>query len=332
MGKVTVVALVVTGLTVGGVGIHAAAGPHRSTKSFCQVYSTEKAKFIHETNGNDLASGLSAVIGMPQMFDRLDKVAPDEIEPDVANIRDALKKSEDAAGGALGNPLGALGQSLVAGIEAGPSWERVANFVDQNCPKTPAEQAAIEEQRQKDQLDQARSDFSTAIAAAYYDTLNLDEGDKPFGLMQDFEADLQTMRDAVKQYQQYAVEDITTPSDCDGFRSVLKDDYDLLYASLKDKSTSEWPPTLDDDKTPEHIRQDVSKAQQAMEKLQSLGGDPNEAKPGLEPAPEQTIADAQDAANRIEAELADAQNVHTPDWYLQQLKDIYENAHLGGRC
>jgi hypothetical protein len=81
----------------------------------------------------DLANGLGAMSAWVPMFDRLAKVAPDEIQSDVEHIRDSLKEQQQAAGGAVGDPLGALGRSLVSGLMTMDSWQRVGSYVDQHC-------------------------------------------------------------------------------------------------------------------------------------------------------------------------------------------------------
>lgn len=80
-----------------------------------------------------LAQALSTVTDLPHMFDRLDKVAPEEIEPDVAAVRDYLQKSIDSAGDAVQNPGGALVNGLLGSFQVSNSFNRVGKYVQATC-------------------------------------------------------------------------------------------------------------------------------------------------------------------------------------------------------
>lgn len=67
------------------------------------------------------------------MFDRLEKVAPEEIQPEVAAVRDSMKDQLDSAGDAVGDPLGALGGALVAGLASMGSYSAVERYIESNC-------------------------------------------------------------------------------------------------------------------------------------------------------------------------------------------------------
>jgi hypothetical protein len=136
---------------LGGLWIFAATRPERSVASFCKTYQAEKTRYLKQTNvqkdsgAGDLFSGLNAVLTIPEMFDRLDKVAPDDIEPDVARIRDSLKESRDAAAQSKGDPLAALGPALISGLTTMDAWSRVGSYVDRNCerPRAVAAPASV---------------------------------------------------------------------------------------------------------------------------------------------------------------------------------------------
>jgi hypothetical protein len=110
-----------------------------SEANFCRVYVEEKRTYLEKygrTTGEpfqDLANGLGAMSAWVPMFDRLAKVAPDEIQSDVEHIRDSLKEQQSAAGQAIGDPLGALGRGLISGLMTMDSWQRVGSYVDQHC-------------------------------------------------------------------------------------------------------------------------------------------------------------------------------------------------------
>ena len=67
------------------------------------------------------------------LFEKLDKVAPEDIEPDVAAVRDNIQSQLEAVSGAASDPLGALVGSLFMGLTAGGSWQRVSDYVVTNC-------------------------------------------------------------------------------------------------------------------------------------------------------------------------------------------------------
>lgn len=122
----------------------------RSPEKFCAVYREEKQAYLKrmdkansslDSSSSDsaaalfggLGEALSALTDLPHMFDRLDKVAPDDIEPDVAAIRDFLQKQIDSAGDAVQNPGGALIGNLMGSFQVSSSWERVGAYVKDTC-------------------------------------------------------------------------------------------------------------------------------------------------------------------------------------------------------
>jgi hypothetical protein len=338
-GKVAVTVIVVAAIGGTAFGAHAVVTPQRSTANFCKVYSQEKAKYIRDTSSDNVGVGLMAVMAVPQLFDKLDKVAPDEIESDVANIRDSLKKSMDAgASGTPDNPFAGLGGALVAGLQSAQSWQNVSNFVDQRCPKTPEEQAALKAQADKAALEKAGIDVYNGVVAINGDVVN-DlgmENTKPLGLTDQLDGDLQSMRDEIANQRRQVAEAIPgtlVPSDCDNLRSTLKYSYDMLAADIKSVKANGWPPTIEVSPTslnPITLRQDISELQTAINRYRQLGGDPSAKTPNSE-SPDATVTKAQAYVAEMDAEIENAKT-HTPDWYLNQLHDIYLRAHLGGIC
>lgn len=142
-------------LVAAGLGFALAAtiggcGSGRSPEKFCAVYREEKQAYLsrmNDANGTlnsassgdtgalfgGLAQALSTVTDLPHMFDRLDKVAPEEIEPDVAAVRDYLQKSIDSAGDAVQNPGGALVNGLLGSFQVSNSFNRVGKYVQATC-------------------------------------------------------------------------------------------------------------------------------------------------------------------------------------------------------
>ena len=128
-----------------------ACGAERSPEAFCKVYDEEKTAYIAKYNerndqvqaleGSDslaafvVAGGsiFEALGDIVIIFDKLDKVAPDDIEPDVAAIRDALKKQNESAKDSYDDPLGSLLGGLVSGLTTSGSWTRVGDYVSEHC-------------------------------------------------------------------------------------------------------------------------------------------------------------------------------------------------------
>ena len=138
-----VVAVLGAGLT--------ACGEERSPEAFCRVYHEEKSEYLakyHSRAGQAaevsetdplagalvaLGSSVEALGDVVVIFDRLQKVAPEDIEPDVTTIRDSLKKQIDNAGDTWDDPLGGLANGIVAGLATSGSWQRVGEYVTGNC-------------------------------------------------------------------------------------------------------------------------------------------------------------------------------------------------------
>lgn len=133
--------ILVAGITITVVVVHATAGPTRSAAVFCSVYFQQKRQYLATYDSSDyrndpLAGLLNAIGAMSDwvpMFEKLDAVAPPDIEPDVATIVDSLKKEQDAAGQEFSNPLGALGSSLTAALMSSASWNNLSQYILQNC-------------------------------------------------------------------------------------------------------------------------------------------------------------------------------------------------------
>jgi cell wall assembly regulator SMI1 len=337
-GKATVIVIAIVVISGSAIAVNTAI-PHRSTANFCKVYSQEKAKYIHATNSDNIGAGLGAVLSIPELFDELDKVAPDEIEPDVANIRDSLKRARDAAGSSADNPLAGLGSSLVAGLASAQSWQNVSSFVDQNCPKTPEEKAAIKAQADKATLDKAEIDLENAaidITGSITARSGGASDSKPLGLTDQMDADLKTIRDDIAQKQTWAREATTTASDCKNLRETLTDGYNFLAADIRSVEEQGWPPawvTSSDPTTlnPTTLGPKINKLKAEIDRYRQLGGDPTTIKPGSYDSIDEVLTEAQALLDRMTAEIEEAKT-KTPDWYLIQLRTIYQQAHFGGAC
>ncbi len=126
-----------------------ACGAGRSPEAFCTTYQEQKQTFLdkYEKAERDLAKNDdagAALFGSLAMtfemfgdivaiFEALDKVAPQDIEPDVATLRDFFQKQIDDAPDAVKNPAGAALGGLVSGLAVAGPWKRVGEYVTTHC-------------------------------------------------------------------------------------------------------------------------------------------------------------------------------------------------------
>lgn len=115
-------------------------GPGRSAAAFCSTLAQEKERFLGTYNpkqGDDpligLVKGVASLGDIPIIFERLSRVSPEEIEPDVEAVRDAFKKQLDTAGGMASNPLASLVSSLFVSITSAGPFSRVEAYAAANC-------------------------------------------------------------------------------------------------------------------------------------------------------------------------------------------------------
>ncbi len=107
---------------------------------FCQTLAQQKAKYLStygQASGTnpleDLVEAISAIGQWVPIFEALQQNSPPSIEPQVANIVNALKEEQQEAGNASSNPLSAIFSSLMTGIESSGSWQQVSEYAAANC-------------------------------------------------------------------------------------------------------------------------------------------------------------------------------------------------------
>jgi hypothetical protein len=134
----SVLLLMLTGLVAG------CGGSDRSPEAYCRAFY-ETAAPIRESYveadkemENDPLQSIVTLLGSPGdlevIFNTMVAHAPDEIRADTEAVRDAMKKEQEAIGEGLSDPLGALGNSLAAGVTSSGSFERVERYLDEHCP------------------------------------------------------------------------------------------------------------------------------------------------------------------------------------------------------
>lgn len=139
-------------VTIAGCG-SSGASTTRSVKNFCDTYRSQKAQFQGKyaslesgatpTNAagvmTDLVMGLQSLGDVSVILQKLDAVAPPDIEPDVAAVLSSWKSMESTLGDEASNafnPTGLFGtfvKGLLVSAESGGSWQRLGNYVQQNC-------------------------------------------------------------------------------------------------------------------------------------------------------------------------------------------------------
>jgi len=126
--------------------------PERSAAKFCSTYHSEKAKFqakytpMESSSPKDLGGVLTnLMMGFQSLgdgtviFTKLDKVAPDDIEPDVKAVLDSWKGMQDTMGDEAANAfnpgglIGTMFKGMLASIESQGSWNRVGDYIQTHC-------------------------------------------------------------------------------------------------------------------------------------------------------------------------------------------------------
>jgi hypothetical protein len=119
-------------------------GEDRSPEAYCRAFY-EKAAPIRQgyvdasknVNADPLTSIvklLQAPSDMAAIFGGMVDHAPDDIKSDTEQVRDSFKKLSDSEGDMLSNPLLAAGKSIINGVAAGGSFERVDAYLAAHCP------------------------------------------------------------------------------------------------------------------------------------------------------------------------------------------------------
>lgn len=122
----------------------------RSVANYCSTFYGEGEKFRQsaydaQESGDDLAV-VSSLLGAPaqlaSFFEKLEAVSPDEIQPDVAQMRDVYKKISDQVGeGATTDVYAILGQlagGIVLGLSVRAAEQRINEYTLANCGPPPS--------------------------------------------------------------------------------------------------------------------------------------------------------------------------------------------------
>lgn len=122
----------------------------RSVDAYCSTFYGEGTR-LHDqwaagAEGDVLTQSVTLLAASGDMvvfFDKLDKVAPQDIEPDVAAVRDSLKRQLDSLGSVdVRDPLSTAFQQLLIGASSSGSWQRVDDYTTSNCGPPPVAAAS----------------------------------------------------------------------------------------------------------------------------------------------------------------------------------------------
>lgn len=133
------ISVVLTCCVIGGIGC---SSSRRSISVFCSTYWQNAVQFYDRDQGavdhhqqlQNFVNLVSAPNDLAILFGKLDVVAPSEIEPDVAALRDAFKQVSGSLGKSITDPLGAIVGNLGTGLSVLNSFNRVNDYLNSNCP------------------------------------------------------------------------------------------------------------------------------------------------------------------------------------------------------
>ena len=154
--RTPLVSLIAVATLAAAPALTACGGPTRSVAAFCSTYRDEKAQFLkrYASTGQPIASNdpqalskslKEIMMGLQSLGDgtiiltKLDKVAPEDIEPDMAAVVESWKSMQKTMGdeaGHITNPGGLLGdivKGTIAAVEANGPWTRVSDYTSQHC-------------------------------------------------------------------------------------------------------------------------------------------------------------------------------------------------------
>lgn len=116
----------------------------RSIDAYCRTFIEEGQKFRASYSGTSTQDPLSALVqllGAPQelaiMFKKLQKVSPDDIEPDVEVLQKAFQKVADDAADNASNPVRGALEALMLGASTKGPTDRVNAYTAKNCGPLP---------------------------------------------------------------------------------------------------------------------------------------------------------------------------------------------------
>jgi hypothetical protein len=123
----------------------------RSVEAYCATFYGEgsqlRQQWIDAGNTDDPFGAIGTIFSAPgdlaSFFEELEEVAPDEIQPDVEQLRDGFQEQADSMGdtaaGMFDNPFGTALGSFVSGLALSGPAERVDAYTLENCGPPPTD-------------------------------------------------------------------------------------------------------------------------------------------------------------------------------------------------
>lgn len=130
------------------------ASTERSEASYCKTFYEEGEQFRRTYQNidpdSDPVAAAIVLLGAPQeaalFFGKLRKVAPDQIEPDVAVMQSTLQRVSDNLGKNATDPIAAMIEAIAVSASTKGSEERINAFTLANCgpPPSPNPQPSVD--------------------------------------------------------------------------------------------------------------------------------------------------------------------------------------------
>lgn len=126
-------------------GTLAGCGSGRSVEAYCDTFYGKggelRQRYIDADAKNDPLQSLVTVLGVPQdlanLFAELEKVAPEDIQPDVKTLQQAFQKQADQVGDSPADPLTGLANGIILGLATSGPYNRVNAWTEKNCGPPP---------------------------------------------------------------------------------------------------------------------------------------------------------------------------------------------------
>lgn len=138
-------ALIGAALILGGLLLAGCSGT-RSAAAVCQVFATDGVAFHNHyeqeaktTNQSSALGTLADVMVAPSriavLMDKMDAVAPSDIEPAFKVVADTFHTAAKNQGSAALNPIGSLFSDLSLGLGSHQAFSEVDAYLADHCPR-----------------------------------------------------------------------------------------------------------------------------------------------------------------------------------------------------
>lgn len=127
------------------VGVSGCGSSERSVAAYCSTFYGDggqmHARWQRQAASGDLSQALAMTFTAPgelaSFFGRLDKVAPDEVEPDVRTLHDNMQELADGLGSTAGDPVQGLFKSFALSVGSKAAENHVNAYTLAHCGRPP---------------------------------------------------------------------------------------------------------------------------------------------------------------------------------------------------